>query len=138
MKLRSLLFALLITITSVSADTAAQQPTQQDNTQILTTPQNIPFGSCTKIFGGINKDKLFFLSLGAINANKFTVEEIQTEHGCIIFKAAGQKYLATIAGIDDKNSILRITPCNNLYFFQPGILVNMYKYIELNKGTEIK
>lgn len=137
MRFRVLLLTFFLTITSVSADTVVQQPSQPNNTQILTTPQNIPYESCTKIFG-VNKAKLFSLTLGAISANKFIVEEIQTEFGYIIFKAAGHKYLATVAEVDNNNSILRITPCNNTYFFQPGILVNMFKYVELNKNTEIK
>lgn len=142
MKIRVLLLALFLTLTSAYADTA-QTPAQPDNTQVLVTPQNIPFESCTKMFGGtganaVNKEKLFYLTLGAISANRFTVEEIQTEYGYIIFKAAKQKYLATVAEIDNNNSVLRITPCNNVYFFQPGILVNIYKYIELNKGMVIK
>ena len=104
----------------------------------LTTPQNISFEHCTKMFEGVNKEKLFYLTLSAVNANKFSIEEIQTNNGYIMFSAAKNKYLATVAGIDDKNSILKITPCNDIYYFQPGIVVNMFKYIEMNKNTEIK
>ena len=86
----------------------------------------------------VNKEKLFYLTLGAINANRFSVEEIQTQSGYVIFSVANNKYLATIAGIDAQNSILKITPCNNVYFFPPGVLIGMYKYIELNLNTEIK
>ena len=86
----------------------------------------------------VNKEKLFYLTLGAINANRFSVEEIQTQSGYVIFSVANNKYLATIAGIDAQNSILKITPCNDVYFFPPGVLIGMYKYIELNLNTEIK
>lgn len=86
----------------------------------------------------VNKEKLFYLTLGAINANRFNVEEIQTQSGYVIFSVANNKYLATIAGIDAQNSILKITPCNDVYFFPPGVLIGMYKYIELNLNTEIK
>ena len=55
-----------------------------------------------------NKDKLFYLTLAAISANNFTVEEIQTTNGYIIFTGAGNKYLATVAEIDDMNFGLRI------------------------------
>ena len=102
----------------------------------LTTAQNINFETCTKMFA-VNKEKLFYLTLGAVSANKFTVNEIQTANGYIIFTAANNKYLATIASIDNLNSILKITPCNNIYFFQPGIIVNMFKYIDLNLNTGI-
>lgn len=99
--------------------------------------QNIPYENCTKMFT-VGKEKLFYLTLCAINANRFKTEEIQTSNGYIIFTAAKHKYIATIAGIDKDNSILKITPCNNMYFFQPGIIDNIFKYIELNKNTEIK
>ncbi len=44
--------------------------------------------------------------------------------------------MATVAGIDSINSILKITPCNNKYFFPAGILLNMYKYIEVNQNIQ--
>ena len=103
----------------------------------ITQPQNVAFENCTKMFA-VNKEKLFYLTLSAVTANKFSIDEIQTQNGYIIFSAANNKYLATVAGIDADNSILKITPCNDIYFFPPGILLGMYKYIELNLNTEIK
>ena len=97
-----------------------------------TTYQNISYQDCTKMYN-TNKENLFYLSIGSINANKFTIEEIQTNNGYIIFSAGKNKYVATVAKIDKDNSILKITPCNNLYYFQPGIISNIYKYIDLNK-----
>ncbi len=105
--------------------------------QSLTTPQNISFETCTKMFA-VNKEKLFYLTLGAVSANKFAVEEIQTANGYIIFTAANNKYLATVASIDPLNSILKITPCNDIYYFQPGIVLNMFKYVDVNLNKEIK
>lgn len=134
MKLR-VLFLVFISLMfcPVFADTQGQVQVQPS----VTTPQNIAFENCTKMFA-VNKEKLFYLTLGAVSANKFTVDEIQTNNGYIIFTAAKNKYLATIAGVDSANSILKITPCNDIYFFQPGIIMNMFKYIDLNLNTEIK
>ena len=136
MKIRALLLILffIINIFSVNAEENTTQPAVS---QSITQPQNINFENCTKMFA-INKEKLFFLTLSAVNANKFIVDEIQTSNGYIIFSQANNKYLATVAGIDATNSILKITPCNNIYIFPPGILLGMYKYIELNLNTEIK
>ena len=103
----------------------------------ITQAQNIAFEDCSKMFN-VNKEKLYYLTLGAITANRFSIKEIQTQNGYIIFKAANKEYLATRAGIDADNAILKITPCNNIYFFPPGIILNMFKYIELNLNTEIK
>ena len=132
MKLRVLVLALFLLINTALADTV--QPVQ---TPPITQAQNIMFENCTKMFA-VNKEKLFYLTLAGITANRFTVDEIQTSNGYIIFTAANNKYLANIAGIDSANSILKITPCNDVYFFPPGILINMFKYIDLNLNTEVK
>ena len=100
--------------------------------QPLTVAQNILFEDCTKIFK-INQEDLFYLTLGAVSANRFTIDEMQTANGYIIFTANKNKYLASTAKVDNKNSILKITPCNNVYNFPPGIISNMFKYIELNE-----
>ena len=105
------------------------QPVVQPNH--LTVPQYVSYENCTKIYG-INQEKLFFTTLAAISANKFKVEEIQSTYGYIIFSANRNKYTATVAKVDNKNSILKITPCNNVYNFPPGIITNTFKYIDLN------
>lgn len=120
------ILAGLLILPIVFADEVQVQETQS------TTPQSIFFENCTKMFG-INKENLYYLTLGAVNANRFKTEEIQTNNGYIIFAVNKDKYLATISEIDKNNSILKITPCNNVYYFQPGIISNIYKYIDLNK-----
>ena len=135
---KAILFLLLLCFinTTALADTAISQGPVVSHPPI-TQAQNIAFENCTKMFA-VNKEKLFYLTLGAISANRFNVDEIQSESGYVIFSVAKNKYLVTIAGIDASNSILKITPCNDVYIFPPGILINMYKYIELNINTEIK
>ena len=136
MRVLILFLALFFICNSSIANTVATEPIQVQ-TPPITQPQNIDYENCTKMFS-VNKEKLFYLTLGAITANRFSVDEIQSQNGYIIFSAANNKYLATIASIDGNNSILKITPCNNIYFFPPGILLGMYKYIDLNLNTEIK
>ena len=122
---------LILSITWVQAEEPVQQ---QVNPQ--TVSQNIMFENCTKIFG-INQEKLFYLTLASISANRFIVDEIQSAHGYIIFSANRNKYLATISKVDRTNAILKITPCNNVYNFPPGIITNTFKYIDLNLTTKI-
>lgn len=98
--------------------------------------QNIVFENCTKIFA-VNQEKLFYLTLASLSANHFNIEEMQSINGYIIFSANRNKYLATVAKIDDKNSILKVTPCNNIYNFPPGIITNTFKYIDLNLAAKI-
>ena len=103
----------------------------------LTTPQNITFENCTKIFA-VDKEKLFYLTLASLSANRFLIDEVQTSNGYVIFTVNRNQYLATIAGVDSANAILKITPCNNVYNFPPGIITNTFKYIDLNLNTDIK
>ena len=56
------------TVEQLSVQNQAQQPS-------ITTPQNIPYESCTKMFA-VNKEKLFYLTLGAISANNFLIRSI--------------------------------------------------------------
>ena len=136
MKLRVLILTFLLTFTVVFAEPVVNMA-QPQAAPPITQPQNIAFENCTKMFA-VNKEKLFYLTLSAVTANKFSIDEIQTQNGYIIFSAANNKYLATIAGIDADNSILKITPCNEIYFFPPGVFLGMFRYIELNLNTEIK
>ena len=102
----------------------------------LTIPQNIMFEDCTKIFG-IDQEKLFYLTLASLSANRFNIDEVQTSNGYIMFSANRNKYLAAVSKIDSTNAILKITPCNNVYNFPPGIISNTFKYIDLNLTTKI-
>ena len=140
MKKVFIVFILLI-CGSVYAETVVQQPAQnvhsgqtvQKNSEII--PQNISFENCTKIYG-VNQEKLLYHTLSAITANRFKIEEIQTANGYIIFTANRNKYLATVGKVDNSNSILKITPCNNIYNFPIGIITNTFKYIDLKMINE--
>ena len=126
--------ALFICISYVKADEPAVKNQTVQNP--LTVSQNIMFENCTKIFG-VNQEKLFYLTLASISANRFNIDEIQSANGYIIFSANRNKYLASISRIDKTNSILKITPCNNVYNFPPGIITNTFKYIDLNMTAKI-
>ena len=136
MRLRVFIVTCLLAIGPVFAEPVASTATQNPALPI-THPQNVAFERCSKMFA-LKKEKLFYLTLSAITANKFSIDEIQTQNGYVIFSAANNKYLATVAGIDSDNSILKITPCNDIYFFPPGIFIGIFKYIELNLNMEIK
>lgn len=118
----------LFAVAPVSAETVM-------TVQSLVTPQNIDFEYCNKIFN-INAERLFYLTIASINANKFKIDEIQSKSGYILFTAADKQFLANIASLDDKRAILKITPANNIYYFPLGIVVNLFKYIELNTDLQ--
>lgn len=101
------------------------------NLSTLVTPQNVQFEQCTRIFK-IDAESLFYLTLASVNANRFRVEEIQSKTGYVLFKAVGKSFLASVIKIDSNTSILKITPTSNVYYFEPGIVLNIFRYIELN------
>ena len=103
----------------------------------LITPQNVAFEDCTRTFN-MNSDRLFYLTLAAVNANRFEIKEIQSKTGYVLFSAVGKEFLASIVAIDKYRSMLKITPANNNYFFAPGIVLNMYKYIDVNTSEHLQ
>jgi len=106
------------------------------NMSTLVTSQNVSFETCNKLFN-IPAEKLFYLSISSINANRFQIDEIQSKTGYILFTAVNKQFLASIVKIDNTKSILKITPTNNLYYFPPGIVLNIFKYIEVNENTPV-
>lgn len=113
----------------------AQEP--MTNLSTLVTPQNVPFEDCTKTFA-MNNDRLFYLTMAAVNANRFEIKEVQSKTGYILFSAVGKEFLASVISIDKYRSMLKITPANNNYFFAPGIVLNIYKYIDINANEHLQ
>lgn len=108
-----------------------------EDTISLITPQPVDFNICTRNYN-IPSEKLFYLSIASAKENRFEVNEIQSKTGYILFTAAGKQYLASVIKLDNENSQLKITPTNNNYFFQPGIVLNFFKYIELNSTESLQ
>lgn len=102
-----------------------------------TIPQVVSFEQCIKKYE-IPVEKLYFLSLASINANKFNINEIQSKSGYILFTAGNRQYLASVNRVDNKSSILKIVPADNNYYFPLGVLTNFFKYIDLNVTTQIE
>lgn len=126
--LLSFLVVILSIVPCYSAD-------DQMNLSTLITAQNVNYENCTKVFNTDNVS-LFYLTIAAINANRFTIDEIQSKSGNILFTAVNKQFLANISNVNTKQGMLRITPADNNYYFQPGIILNIYKYIELNLGKK--
>jgi len=145
-KMKKTLLILFITIfyscNSVFAAGAPTKATTQPQSQNVQTVQPAPppavdFSNCNKYFK-LNSQALFYLTLSSINANHFNIDEIQSRSGYILFSTGQRQFLASIITINPKNSMLKVTPCNNNYYFSVGIVQNMFKYIELNLNTPIE
>lgn len=100
----------------------------------LVTVQDVPVETCTKVFN-IDAENLFYLTIAGINANRFKIEEMQTRSGYVLFNAVNKKFLASVIKLDAKTSMLKVTPVNNVYYFQPGIVLNLFKYIDINSSA---
>lgn len=111
-------------------------PVKADDSTYLVTPQNVEFKLCTRTYI-ITPEKLFYMAIASAKENRFTVDEIQSKTGYILFTAAGKQYLASISKVDGTHSMIKITPVNNNYFFAPGIVLNFFRYIDLNGATPI-
>lgn len=109
---------------------------EQYTVQQLTTPQTVSYDNCTKTYN-ISSEKLFYLTLASITANRFEIKEMQSKTGYILFKAANKEFLATVVYFGLNKSMLKITPTNNNYYFAPGIVTNIFKYIDINASSSI-
>ncbi len=126
------LFFAAFAVPTVRADEA-------DLTSLI-TPTTVSFQKCTKQYN-LPPEKLYYLTIGSINANRFEIQEIQSKTGYILFSAVGKQFLASVIKLGTQKSMLKITPTNGNYYFAPGIVSNIFKYIDLNLQaplTEVK
>lgn len=103
----------------------------------LITAQNVRYQDCIRVFNTDNVS-LFYLTLSAINANKFRIDEIQSKSGYVLFTAVGKQFLASIFNVNTNQGMLKIMPVDDNFYFQPGIVTNIFKYIELNLNTKLE
>ena len=105
---------------------------EQMTLSTLITAQNVSYENCFRVF---NTDHvtLLYLTIAGINANRFTIDEIQSKSGYVVFTAVNKQFLAMVSNVNTNQAMLRITPLDNNYYFQPGIVLNIFKYIEINE-----
>ncbi|MBP3847880.1 hypothetical protein J6I39_09055 [bacterium] len=103
----------------------------------LVTTQNVNYQDCIKVFNTDNVH-LMYLAVAAINANRFKIDEIQSRSGFVLFTAVGKQFLASVSNVNTNQGMLRITPIDDNYYFQPGIVANIFKYIEINLNTKLE
>lgn len=133
---RIIILLLLILFLSSSINSVNAQGIEIDLSTLITS-QNVKYQDCNKIFN-IDNVTLFHMTIAAINANRFTIDEIQSKSGYILFTAVNKQFLATVLNVNKKQSLLRITPADGNYYFQPGIVSNIFKYIQMNKNEKIQ
>ena len=116
----------------VLSGTFLEAKSEQMSLSTLITAQNVSYDNCYRVF---NTDHvtLLYLTIAGINANRFTVDEIQSKSGYVVFTAVNKQFLAMVSNVNTNQAMLKITPLDNNYYFQPGIVLNIFKYVELNE-----
>jgi hypothetical protein len=122
-----ILFLVFVNFSFLPAFSAAEEL----SLSTLITAKNVSYENCYKVFNTDNVS-LFYLTIAAINANRFTVDEIQSKSGYVLFTAVNKQFLASVSNVNTNQGMLRITPVDGKYYFQPGIVLNIFKYVELN------
>ncbi len=132
-----ILLLFLVLFVPLSAHAEETAPQTQPLALQLVTPQDVDFSKCVQTFD-FPVEKLFYMSILSLNANRFEIEELQSKMGYILFKAAGKPFLMSVIKVDAEHSMLKITPADNVYHFPYGVVYNIYKYIELNSDEQLQ
>ena len=118
-----LLFLIFIPCLPVISAPAAQ-----------TSQQQAVLADCVKTFP-VGFEKVYYLTLSAVNEYNYTINEIQTKSGYIVFTTnTKRKFLASIVYVSSSKSMLKITPFDGVYNFACEIPQKIFKYIELNQS----
>lgn len=128
------IFFILFSIFVLSAHVNAEESMSLST---LITAQNVKYQDCTRVFN-IDNVKLLHLTIAAINANRFSIDEIQSRNGYVLFTAVNKQFLATITNVNTNQGMLKIVPVDNNYFFQPGIVSNIFKYVQINLNARLE
>lgn len=98
----------------------------------------VPYTNASSCYKGyaIPSEKLYYLTLSALVANKYTIKETQTKEGYILFVAHGREFLATVVDVYGKTSLVKIAPVDNSYKFSPEIVQNVFTNISQNLVAE--
>ena len=89
------------------------------------------FENCVKTYN-TSVDNLFYLTLSAINAANYKIDEMQSRTGLISFAAGGKTLLVSITQINSNTSMIKITPADNSYAFSPAIPDRIFNYLTNN------
>ena len=92
---------------------------------------NADFENCIKEYS-TSVDNLFYLTLAAINANNYQIDEIQSRTGYIPFFVGKKPFLASITEVNNNSSMIKITPMDNSYAFSPSIIEKIFLYLSGN------
>lgn len=95
------------------------------------------YRDCIRLYK-LPPEKLFYLAVSSINFNKYETLEMQSRNGYIIFEAEGKEFLLNIMKKDKYFTFLKISPCDNNYYFSQMIPQKIFRYVDVNFNVEAK
>ncbi len=129
------IFSLLLSFCLFSCASANTSVMPIVNPPVVATPKpavvSTNFENCVKTYN-TSVENLFYLTLAAINANNFQIDEIQSRTGYITFNAGNKDLLVSITAVSNKTSMIKITPADNSYNFSPVIIERIFGYLTNN------
>lgn len=128
---------ILLTFTCCFSQANARDNDAMEVSYAQTTASYTSYKDCIRLYK-LPYDKLYFLALSSINSNKYEILEMQSRNGYIIFEAEGREFLLNIMKKDKYFTFLKLTPCDNNYYFSPLIPQKIFRYIDLNFNADIK
>lgn len=133
-KLCCTLFLVCMVLCTANAATAE---TTIDSTYKQNQASYTNYKDCIKLYK-LPFGKLFMLALSSVNSANYEILEMQSRNGYIIFKAEGREFLLDVLAKNKSYSYLKITPCDNNYYFNPKIPVKIFNGVTLHFNDEIK
>ena len=126
----------IIILSLIICSIVLQQKSFADTTMsvgnlVKAIPSSIDFSKSYKT----TSENLLYLLLSAINAQNYSIEEIQFKTGSVLFKAYSKEFIASVSAQDNTNSYIKIIPADNNYNFSPLLLQKLHNYIEVNNST---
>lgn len=104
-------------------------PVYSETVSSSTAKQVYDVNECVKTFP-VGYEKLYYLTLAAINHYNYNIEEIQTKNGYILFSKNNREFLAVIVYVSNNKSLLKITPADCKYNFSSELTQGLFNYIE--------
>ena len=135
--MKNKIFCLICVLFSCCVKTYAEVPVipVSNIPQVTSEPKpavpSANFEDCVKTYN-TSIDNLFYLTLAALSANKYKIEEIQSKTGYLSFNTNGKNFLISITSTGDKGAMIRITPMDNSYNFYPVIAERIFSYLTNN------
>lgn len=133
MKINALTLLLIGILFSFNSAAIAEPSPAQTQPQPATYAT---YQSCIRQYQ-LPSEKLYYLSLAAVNSSKFEILEMQSRSGYILFEANEKEFLLSIMKKDNKTSFVKITPADNNYSFSVTLPQRIFSYIDMNFNAQV-